>query len=370
MKILLLNNSGLISEKDDFSVDAKTGAFGKELYELGHQITFWGQKLPNSNNTVSIFNIIKNGMQVAGVKRKRNKLLNYIMLFLSSIRYILTTDFIYIFYPNSLSFVALIAIIFRKKFGLYIRGIDHLNSRLSKILFSKSYAVFTVSDYFTEFVNSTTKSKKASTIRPMISFNYTDIVKDRKYLIKEKYNLLFLGRMTEDKGIIELLKAVSILKENDTKFFVKLVGNGEYIEDLKILASELKINHLVSFEGGVYEKNKIKAYYEEADIYVLPTYHGEGFPRTLYEAMTFGTPIVTTFVGGIPALMKADFNCLEIEPKNVEHLVITLKKVMQNYSQVTTLAKNASETVKKILDPNRLSHAQDLNQSLIMMFRK
>ena len=120
---------------------------------------------------------------------------------------------------------------------------------------------------------------------------------------------------------------------------------------------------MVKFTGSVYNSDEIKEYYKNSDIYILPTYH-EGFPRTLYEAMIFGIPIITTFVGGIPTLMKDDFNCKEIKPKSVESIVEILTYAMNNYPKMGELAKNGTNTVAKIIDSNRLTHAQHLNQIL------
>src|SRR5690606_19531454 len=103
--------------------------------------------------------------------------------------------------------------------------------------------------------------------------------------------------------------------------------------------------------------------YLRSDIYILPTYH-EGFPRTLYEAMIFGTPIITTFVGGISALMQNEVNCFEIQPKSVESIEEKLNFVMINYSATKGIVENGILTVRKIVDFNRSSHAAHLNQIL------
>ncbi|HHX69330.1 MAG TPA: glycosyltransferase family 4 protein, partial [Gallicola sp.] len=108
---------------------------------------------------------------------------------------------------------------------------------------------------------------------------------------------------------------------------------------------------------------EIAEYYTKSDVYILPTYH-EGFPRTLYEAMIFGTPIITTFVGGIPGIMKDGYNCKRIEPKSVVSIVAGLEFAICNYNKMIEYAKNGTDTVYNILDPERPSHAGHLNQIL------
>src|SRR5690606_31957169 len=118
------------------------------------------------------------------------------------------------------------------------------------------------------------------------------------------------------------------------------------------ISSKIGISESINFKGAVFDTQKIKDFYLKADIYILPTYH-EGFPRTLYEAMIYGTPIITTFVGGIPYLMKDKFNCLKIEPKSVESIVDALVYSINNYEKMLDCAKNAQTTVKPIIRSSR-----------------
>jgi glycosyltransferase involved in cell wall biosynthesis len=363
MKILLFDNSGMISSGNDFLVETKTGNFAKELKNLGNEITFFGQKLSPFDNTVHVFGIKQNGMKVDGLKRRKNKVLNYFLLYLKVIPAVLKTDFVYIFYPTSFKYVAILSKLFGKKYGLYIRGMQGLNDRVSRWIYKNAYTIFTVSDYFTQFVNSIVGKNIANTIRPMIPFDEKDIVTNREYKEKDIYNILFLGRLNKEKGLEELLKAAYILKKQKKNFILTIVGDGEYMGKAKEIVNNLEIENLVNFTGAIYNSSEIKECYQNSDIYILPTYH-EGFPRTLYEAMIFGLPIITTFVGGIPALMKNNYNCLEIKPKSVDSIVENLTWVINNYHQMEKFAIEASKTVTQVLGTKKFTHAEDLNNKL------
>lgn len=363
MKILITNNSGITRNSNDFFVDLRTGNFALELQKLSHEVTFFGQFVPISKDTNHTFGVIANGLQVSGTKRRKNKLVNYIALYLLSIKAIYKADFVYIFYPNALKYTAFIAKLLNKKYGLYIRGMDDLKGTIPHLLYKGSYCVFTVSDYFTDYINNICKLKLASTIRPMILMNNEDIISDRFYHPKTVYKILFLGRITKEKGLVELLNAISILKEKKVKFHLYLVGQGESADELKQQVDTLKISDFVTFVGGIYESSEIRKCYIEADIFIIPTYH-EGFPRSLYEAMTCGTPIITTFVGGISSLMKNKVNCLEIKPYSTESIVDALFFAFNNYEEVGLYAKNGTKLIKEILNGTRPSHAEDLNKEI------
>ena len=364
MKILLFENSAIIKNDIDFCIEVGTGQFSKELKELGNDVTFYGQILPSLPNTTDVYPLLKNGLKVKGSERSSLKLKTYFLLYAKAIPQIMKADFIYMFYPNSLRFLLFLAVIFNKKFGLYIRGIDDLKKMESNFFYRKAFRVFTVADYFTDYINTVSPKKVASTVRPMINFDENDIVERTiKNIQKDPFKVLYLGRMTNDKGVIELLHAAKILLSQNINLEVNLVGSGEYMQELQDLSLELGITSSVHFHGPVFLKEEIKRYYLETDIYILPTYH-EGFPRTLYEAMICGTPILTTFVGGIPGLMKNKVNCLELEPKSVESVAQNLVYAYENHDEMMILSENAQVTITEILSTRKYSHARDLHESL------
>ena len=360
MKILLLDNSSLTPIGDSLFVEPKTGAFIVELQTKGNEITVYGQKV-KAKDTVHTFNLTENNIKTSGINRKRNKFINYLFLYLKIISQIYKVDFVYIFYPTSFKYVPFLCWLFRKKFGLYIRGMNGINDKISSWNYKKAYTIFTVSEFFTTMINEKTQTKKAHTIKPMIPFSEKDVLVNRKYKIKEKTSILYLGRIAYDKGIAELLKAVQVLNQKGYSFELNLVGSGEFLQKSKSLIKEYQIEDIVFVRGAVFEPEQVKSYYVNADVYVLPTYH-EGFPRTLYESMIFGTPIVTTFVGGISVLMEDGLNCKEIQPKSVDSLVEGLEFAMNNQEKMIQFAKKGLTLVANIVDSKRMTHAQHLNK--------
>jgi len=197
----------------------------------------------------------------------------------------------------------------------------------------------------------------------MIPYYESDIVDNRTYKSKDIYKILYLGRIAEDKGMKELLVAAKILSQIRSNFVVDIIGNGEYFEETEKLIEELSLHKVVSLKGPEYDIQKIRDIYLEADLFILPTYH-EGFPRTLYEAMIFGTPIVTTLVGGIPQLMKDKVNCFEIKVKSVDSIVEVLNSILSNYNVVKPVSLHSTSTIKNLLATRKLSHALDLHTEI------
>lgn len=361
-KILLIDNSSLTPKGKDFFCESKTGNFALELQNLGNDITMYGQVVSKESST-HVFNIKKNDIKVYGINRLSNKFFNYLFLYMKIIPYIIKSDFIYIFYPSSLKYISILCFIFRKPYGLYIRGEQDLQSITSKFIYKKSYKIFTVTDYFTKLINTLSKSNVAETIRPMISLNENSIIPITSVKKSKIFKILFLARLEEDKGIKEILYAIYKLKTMKYNLKLVLVGEGGYKKEVMNIIDKLDIADFIEVKGAIHDINKIKNIYLDSNVYILPTYH-EGFPRTLYEAMIFGTPIITTFVGGIPYIMKDKFNCVRIEVKSIESIVNALTYSINNHEKMLDYAKNAQTTVKPIINSTRLSHAEALHNAI------
>lgn len=123
--------------------------------------------------------------------------------------------------------------------------------------------------------------------------DYEPVKKDSSVL-----NLLFVGRISRDRNLEPIIKAMKILKNEKIK--LTIVG-GEakrsetskigYLKELKLLAKGLNIN----FTGPKYGKELIN-YYKKADIFVYTSFY-ENFGQTMLEAAAAGLPLVCTRVG-------------------------------------------------------------------------
>jgi len=358
MKILLIVNNVFYQKKDGLYTYRAIGEFANELIKLGNEVEMFQTKIINEDKFHD-FNLKGTAIKVSAYKRSSIKLLTYFYIYIIGIYKVFKSDFIYIYYPTNYHFLAFFSIIFRKKYGLNVRGQKGITTKLSKFLYKRAVTVFTVSPEFTTIVNKAGGS--GITQRPGISFNSNDIICDRQIVKKDNYRFLYLGRLDKQKGLIELLTALQTLKlKGLNNFIFDIVGDGPDEYEIIEMSNLLNLQDFVIFHGGITELDTLKRFYLNADLFILPTYH-EGFPRTLYEAMIFGVPIITTFVGGIASIMVNNYNCIEIKPKSAENIVSAIERVLLNYQDMDNLVKNASETVKIIVDKDRLSHAVELN---------
>lgn len=105
--------------------------------------------------------------------------------------------------------------------------------------------------------------------------------------IRKKHSILYVGRLSWEKGVDRLIKAFAQMKNNEG-WHLDLVGDGPQGQELKNLVKENKLEKKVTFHG--LQKDTVP-FYNQASIFVLPSYI-EGFPNAMCEAMSAGLPVV------------------------------------------------------------------------------
>lgn len=88
----------------------------------------------------------------------------------------------------------------------------------------------------------------------------------------DKKALLFLGGINMQDGVDFLLYAISYLVYtlNRKDVICNIVGSGDYLETVKVIAAELNLNDYVDFKGQVFDREKIKKYLDKSDIGIEP----------------------------------------------------------------------------------------------------
>ena len=142
----------------------------------------------------------------------------------------------------------------------------------------------------------------------IVSANVTPRVKQDT----EVTRFLFLGRIGERKGVYDLLEVLQLHRDAlQGKYVLELGGDGE-TEKLKRLITQYQLSDSVKFLGFITGDQK-EQQLRKADVYLLPSYH-EGLPISILEAMSYGLPIISTNVGGIPEVVIPHENGLLVKP--------------------------------------------------------
>lgn len=151
---------------------------------------------------------------------------------------------------------------------------------------------------------------------------------------KEKFNILFLGRFVEKKGIKYLLYALKKVINVYNNVNLNLGGTGPLEKELKNLVKELNLENYVNFLGWV-ERERIPEILKESDLLVVPsiiTKEGdtEGVPTVILEAMGAGVPVIASDVGGIRDVIKNGVNGLLVPPEEIDTLKDAIITLIEN----------------------------------------
>lgn len=161
---------------------------------------------------------------------------------------------------------------------------------------------------------------------------------DNEYGLKNKKVVLYSGKVTSIKGVDIFIKAGA--KMPDVSFVV--MGDGEELENMKRLALSLKAKNII-FTGyfGADKKKLIAEFYRRADVIAIPSTASEGIPLSALEAMSAGSVVVASDIGGIPTAIKHRKTGILIRPKSTSSLFEGIKLVLDNKRLAKRLAKNA-----------------------------
>lgn len=171
----------------------------------------------------------------------------------------------------------------------------------------------------------------------------TDMV-DKKYRLSGKKVVLFTGRLTKQKGVEYLIKAVPMISEKNCRVFI--VGQGPEETNLKNLVKKLKLNNVTFLP---YMKNsQLKEFhqlYKRADVFVAPSIWDEPFGLVLLEAMAYSTPAVATKKGGITSIINDGENGLLVRARNSKDLAEKINMILSNPDLENKLSRNARQTI-------------------------
>nr|WP_236642342.1 glycosyltransferase [Salinigranum halophilum] len=152
--------------------------------------------------------------------------------------------------------------------------------------------------------------------------------------------LLYVGPLSERKGIKYLLTAMDDILEQYSEVGLIIVGGGDK-RHLQNLAKNLGIESHIRFDGFVSEK-LLPEYYRAADIFVFPSLL-EGFGMVLVEAMASGLPVISTTSSAIPEVV-GDAGIL-VSPKSSAEIAEAVETLILNTRYAQSIGSSGRDRV-------------------------
>ncbi|MBV5315336.1 MAG: glycosyltransferase family 4 protein [Prolixibacteraceae bacterium] len=173
--------------------------------------------------------------------------------------------------------------------------------------------------------------------------------------IKESFNkktktIIYAGILNQRKGYSDLIKAFALIAKSKRDWKIIFAGNGE-IEKAKLLANDYQIEDQVIFMGWIIGEQKDKLF-RDASIFCLPSY-AEGFPMAVLDAFSYGLPVITTPVGGLPDILSDKKNALLVNPGDISALSDALELMIDDETlrnQISCESKRLSQTIFSLVN--------------------
>ncbi|MFW5803752.1 MAG: glycosyltransferase family 4 protein [bacterium] len=175
-----------------------------------------------------------------------------------------------------------------------------------------------------------------------------DLIKNISMNVPKKnkqINLLFLARVEKTKGIYELLDAYKLLKSKFPFLTLTIAGDGSVLKDVKLQVKEKNLQN-IKFTGYVKSEKK-KEIFLKSDIYIFPSFHGEGMPNSVLEAMAFGLPVITRSVGGLKDFFEDGRMGFMTESKAPAALAKLIEKLISNQKLIAEISDYNKNYAKK-----------------------
>lgn len=168
--------------------------------------------------------------------------------------------------------------------------------------------------------------------------------------------LAYLGRLIREKGVFEAVRAVEVLRKEESfkDLELNIAGTGPALSELQSYVNSRSLNGHVKLLGSVVGSLKTR-FLQDADVFVFPSYHQEGLPYAILESLAAGTPVITTRVGGIPDVVADGVHGLFVEPRDPSSIISAIRQLSDSNDRLRDMSRHCHEWARDRLGLERLA---------------
>lgn len=250
------------------------------------------------------------------------------------------------FYRKSV--VIILSKIFKIKIINHIHGAEfdkfyteasYTKKQMVKYIYEKCDLIIVLSNEWANIVGEIVDKRKIEILE-----NYAIIPSYIPEIKVREESVLFLGEIGKRKGAYDIpeviKKVVSVLP--NVKFYICGNGNHKKLNEM-ISKYDIDKNTIVKEWVGAKEKKELL---EKVKIYFLPSYN-EGLPMSILEGMSYGLPIVSTNIGGIPELIDENINGSLKNPGDKYGFAESIIQIFLDNELSERMSKNNIEKIVK-----------------------
>jgi glycosyltransferase involved in cell wall biosynthesis len=211
---------------------------------------------------------------------------------------------------------------------------------ISKLLIYKAKGFLSVSELaFAHFKKLGIKAEK------IYRFGYFLNIKKQSKNIKQSLSpsFIFVGQLTERKGILTLLKAVKKLSEQRHSFHLSIIGSGDLEQNIQEYLQANELQNFITLLGAI-DAKKVSEYIYQADLLILPSVF-DGWGIVVNEALQNGIPALVSDQCGAKELIRNRQNGLIFEANNVNKLTQKLSDfIVLSPQEISAMKQQAEKT--------------------------
>lgn len=238
--------------------------------------------------------------------------------------------------------------IFAHAADIFRYWVDEANkvSEISQCPYCK--AIFTLGDFHKNYL----LERNVREDKIVITKQATDYeTEDFELLDNNPKKIVSICRYTEKKGLDDLIDIAKLLEDENYEF--SMYGFGELRDDLENKINEMNLSN-ITINGELKGHEEVKRVLKKSDLLVSPCKRAsdgdmDGIPTIIFEAMGYGTPVLTTNVSSIPEIIDDGVNGFIVESNNKEVFKDRINEIMAlDEEELFKIRKKAQEDVKNI----------------------
>ena len=170
---------------------------------------------------------------------------------------------------------------------------------------------------------------------------------------KRPLRLVYIGRLLREKGLFEVVEAMALLQAAGRHVVLDIAGTGPARAELEATALRRGVGAVVRFHGPLFGAAKA-ALWRQADLLAFPTYHPEGLPYSLLEAMAAGTPAITCAIAAIPDVMQDRVHGMFVPPRDAHALATAIAACDHDRAMLFRMALASRARIEEAYTVTRL----------------
>lgn len=289
-------------------------------------------------------------MRIINYMHTQLKILSYVVAILRRV-----DVFVFFIGGESLLVPMLVLKALRKKVvlmpgGIATKGYSFRKDPLSKFMSLLVSLNFTLTDRLIAYSHRLAREANLARYQHKITIAHEHFVDLTRFAIKKKVDkrsnfVGYIGRLSEEKGILNLIEAMPlVLKERADIRFV-ICGEGSLTNEVENIIKAEGVETQVRLMGWICHED-VPQYLNELKMLVLPSFT-EGLPNVALEAMACGTPVLATPVGALSDIIKGGETGFLLKSNDPEHIADRIVELLGRPELLERVSENAYKYVRK-----------------------